>query len=169
MARFRHLHVAGGVEWRHGVPGPWAKWTLPERNMFQTDPADHATATVYHAEQPFTLEVMPKVDRRNGHDRPMRWTWGIFQNGRDPDNHHLTDSEWTFPGALGDRYYPESHPKSGSGYIGMHVPTREEAMRQAEEAWEAHKAHVDSLNPLRNDDYDLNSFMRDHDPEEGGL
>ena len=155
MARFAHLRVAG-VQWQHGVPGPWASWTLPPRNMFRTDPADHATATVYHAEQPFTLEVMPKVDRdRNGHDRPTHWTWGIFQNGRDPENYHKTNSEWTFPSTLKERH------GSPSGYIGVHLPTREEAMKEAEEAWEAHKVHVDSKNPLRGDDYDLNQIMRD--------
>jgi hypothetical protein len=161
MARFAHLRVAG-VQWQHGVPGPWDEWTLPERKMFRHDTADHSTATVHHAEQPFTLEVMPWMDRQRS-DAPLSWTWGLFQNGRDPDNHHLTGSEWTFPGALGDRYYPDSHPNSGTGYIGHDVPTREEAMRQAEEAWETHKALVDSRNPLRGDDYDLGDIMRRFD------
>jgi hypothetical protein len=166
MARFAHLRVAG-VQWQHGVPGPWAAWTQPERGSLRSETADHSTATVYHAEQPFTLEVKPKMDRRHS-DAPRSWTWGIFQNTRDPDNHPLTDSDFTFPGALIKRHNPDGVGRSnGSGYIGHDVRTREEAMRQAEEGWEAHKARVDSRNPLHRDDYDLDSFMRDHDPDEG--
>jgi hypothetical protein len=170
MARFAHLRVAG-VQWQHGVPGPWAAWTQPERGTLRHDTADHSTATVHHAEQPFTLEVMPDMDRQRS-DAPLSWTWGLFQNGRDPDNHHVTDSEWTFPAVLAKRHNPDHDPATavrgnGSGYYGGGLKTREEAMRDAEEAWEAHKARVDSRNPLHRDDYDLDSFMRDHDPDEG--
>jgi hypothetical protein len=166
MARFAHLRVAG-VQWQHGVPGPWDKWTLPERGTLRHETADHSTATVHHAEQPFTLEVMPRMNRQRS-DAPLSWTWGLFQNGRDPDNHHLTDSEFTFPGTLIKRYNPDHDSSAvggsnGSGYVGHDVNTREEAMRQAEEAWEAHKARVDSRNPLRGDDYDLGDIMRRFD------
>jgi len=166
MARFAHLRVAG-VQWQHGVPGPWAAWTLPERGPLRHETADHSTATVHHAEQPFTLEVMPDMNRQRS-DAPLSWTWGLFQNGRDPDNHHLTDSQFTFPGALIERYNPDHDStveggSNGSGYIGHGVNTREEAMREAEEAWEAHKVRVDSRNPLHGDDYDLGDIMRRFD------
>jgi predicted RNase H-like HicB family nuclease len=54
------------------------------------------------------------------------------------------------------------HPDSQAGYYGQ-APSREEAMQEAQDNWEAHKAHVDAHNPLKNDGggYDINDIMRE--------
>ena len=182
MARFRRL---GAVEWQAG-PLAWRNWAVkpdfgpgadPDTSYFggpwrqHNFPEEHQSAVVHHGEQLHALEVMPV---RNRKPRPNRapdplvpggmWAWSIFKHDdAKPDN------PWRFPSDWASRGPGSATRGSSAKYYGF-TKDPEDAKREAEENWELHKQHVDSLNPLRGaggtDDgggYDLDDIMRRFD------
>lgn len=145
---------AGWSEWAvdpgRGPDGEgWTQWNLPE---------EHQSAVVHHGESRYALEVKPnRFEPDPGGEWPdgrKAWTWGIFQHGPDHTIQEATD--WTFPGNWKDRHTQTGSPAS---YFG-HADSAEEAQREVERNWELHKQHVDSQNPVRGGDYDINDIMR---------
>ena len=153
MARFRHLHAAGGYDWQHGRPLGWSQFAKPYPYA-TNDPADHVSAIVHHGEQRYGLEVMPSP--YGG------WHWGIHQyRGEKQDLPEDLDDKyrgewwnWTSPGEWD---HPEGSPAEYSGQ----ADSPADAMKAAQDDWEAHKAHVDAQNPIKGGDYDINDIMRD--------
>lgn len=157
MARFRHLHAAEGYDWQHGRPLGWSLWAQPGNPLPAGggghDPADHVSAIVHHGEQRYGLEVMPSDNF------PGKWSWGIHQHRNvDPENYHPDlRSEWINWTSPGEWDHPPGTPAT---YYGR-ADTPGEAMKAAQDNWEAHQAHVDAQNLIRGDGYDINQIMRD--------
>ena len=170
MARFRHLHAAEGYDWQHGRPLGWSEWATSDPTKVGTttgmygdplnDIADHISAIVHHGEKRYGLEVMP-----NHYDSENPWTWGIheFRNTPSsawddpdfPEKHKGEWLNWTSPGEW-------DHPKGTPAKYYGHADDPFEAMKAAQDDWEAHKAHVDSQNLLKGGGgYDINQIMRD--------
>jgi hypothetical protein len=158
MARFRHLHAAESYDWQRGRPLGWSQWTQPRASDNEPhNPDDHISAVVHHGEKRYGLEVMPDDNR------PGQWVWGTHEHrpNADPDNYHEGYGgewiNWTSPGEW-------DHPPGTPAKYHGHADSPDEAMKAAQDDWEAHKAHVDAQNPLRNgdgEDYDINQIMRD--------
>lgn len=134
MAKFRRQ--AAPVQWNNG-PAGWVHWAEK-----WNEPHEHEHATVYHHEQPFSLEIMPSRThpRSNGiaSVKPYAWSWGIFMHGHDKrlaEDGIPQDSEWIHPGNWKDKHAP------GMEYVGE-APSPEEAKEAAERAWEDHKRAV---------------------------
>jgi hypothetical protein len=176
MARFRHLHAAADPyawepeTWQVGRPLGWSQW-VKENNPggAEHDIGDHISNIVHHGEQRYGLEVMPSDWQDYKSSVRPGWVWGIHQfrphgaeKNNDPDypeeykGEHLN---WTSPGEWD---HPEGTPAEYYGYADTHLA----AMRAAQDNWDAHKAHVDAQNPLKNGGggYDINDIMRGEDP-----
>lgn len=158
MARFRHLQASGGYDWQHGRPLAWSLWARPDKKMPSGsgghDPADHISAIVHHGEQRYGLEVMPNDNQ------PGKWVWGTHEHRpyANPDDYHPDIRgewiNWTSPGEW-------DHPSGTPAKYYGHADTPGEAMKAAQDDWEAHKAHVDAQNPIKGGDYDINQIMRE--------
>jgi hypothetical protein len=165
MAKFRRQ---ASVEWQTG-PAGWRNWAVKPEVDADTSyfggpwrqhnlPEEHQSAIAHHGEQRHALEIMPV---RNREPRPGRtpdplqpagmWTWAIFKH-----DHTRTDNPWRFPSDWASGTDVTGSPAKYYGF----TKDPEDAKREAEENWELHKRHVDSRNPIRGGDYDINDIMR---------
>lgn len=124
MAKMRR---AAALDWQHGVsvPHPDAYW---DNENWNPVPSEHSIAIVNHGEQRHALQVK-SINPDHG---DKRWYWSIHrQTG--PRIHDPEHWEWVPETQNRDM---AAHLRGVDGNPGFFSPTREDAMRRAEAAWE---------------------------------